>query len=1071
MKFKYKIQPYQTEAVEAVVRVFEGQPNIGAALYQRDLGEEIPKPLNLQKNLFASEEDDADARGFRNADFIHALDDNALLENIRKIQAEYNIPLTTSLSKLHDCCALDIEMETGTGKTYVYIKTMFELNKRYGWTKFIVIVPSIAIREGVSKSFENMTDHFMEHYGKKARYFIYNSDNLSQIDSFSSSADINVMIINTQAFASSLDEKSEKKALENQQKGKNDKNLRIYTKRDEFGSRRPIDVIAANHPIIVMDEPQKMGGDATLKSLKRFNPLFFINYSATHRVQHNLVYALDAVDAYQYRLVKKITVKGFQLHGLHGTEGYIYAEKIILSPKEPPSVRAEYEVKHHAGIKRESHILRVGDDLFEKSNHLEQYKNCKILEIDPFANRIALSNHKNLRMELSIGEATQDLLEDDQRRIQIRETLISHFEKEAKLFERGIKTLSLFFIDKVANYREYDEDGNPKLGKYGVIFEEEYKALIDEYRTLFTPEYNKYLSQIDVHETHNGYFSIDKKTGRMIDSDISNRGAEKGLSKDISAYDLILKNKERLLSFEEPTRFIFSHSALREGWDNPNVFQICTLKNSDSDINRRQEVGRGMRLCVNQDGDRMDAEACGEAVHELNRLTVIASESYQDFVSNLQKEMSEVLKQRAVVVDDKLFAGKIVRANNDNAVKLDEKQARKIYQYLLKNDYIDADTGLISQAYRDDRANGTLKPMSDEALKCVEAGIHTLIQSLYETPSEEEMYEDDSRPSVHLNKPNERFYKKEFQNLWKTINHKYAYTIKFDSKELIEHAVNAINAELNITPLKYTLMEGSQNENISADQIQGKSSFDQSKSTTRKLQYADVTHVRYDLIGKIAEGTKLTRKTVTAILKQISDAKFAMFAMNPESFIDKTTTIINEKKASMFVEHLSNHKPGVELSYHAVEVNMSDQDDPYRADIFTMEHQHLPITKAYKAQKAIQDYIYTDGTSENSIERTFAKDLDAAEEVNIYAKLPKGFYIPTPVGHYSPDWAVVFYEGKVKHIYFIAETKGSMSSMELRPIEQAKIDSAKLLFEKLSNGMVKYDHVTNYQELLNLVQN
>ena len=469
MKFKYKIQPYQTEAVESVVRVFDGQPNLGAGLYIRDLGEQKPMPSDPQKSLSFAETDasEIDATGFKNSDLVPQLDDASLLANIHRIQAEHNIPLSKSLSKLHGCCALDIEMETGTGKTYVYIKTMFELNKRYGWTKFIVIVPSIAIREGVSKSFENMTDHFMEHYGKKARYFIYNSDNLSQIDNFSSSGDINVMIINTQAFASSLDEKSEKKALDNQKKGKADKNLRIYTKRDEFGSRRPIDVIAANRPIIIMDEPQKMGGEATLTSLKRFNPLFFINYSATHKVQHNLVYALDAVDAYQYRLVKKITVKGFRLSGLHGTEGYVYAEKIILSPKAPPCVRLEYEVKHQNGIKRESHILRVGDDLFEKSNRLEQYKNCKILEIDPFTNKIALSNHKSLRIELAIGEATQDLLEEDRRRIQIRETLISHFEKEAVLFEKGIKTLSLFFIDKVANYREYDEDGNPRLGKYG----------------------------------------------------------------------------------------------------------------------------------------------------------------------------------------------------------------------------------------------------------------------------------------------------------------------------------------------------------------------------------------------------------------------------------------------------------------------------------------------------------------------------------------------------------------------------------------------------------------------------
>ncbi len=1070
MGFKYKIQQYQTDAVNALVNVFEGQPYFEPSLYKRDLGERVIDP----QNLFAAQDalnDELEANSYKNHELSSGMNDQVILENLRKIQGDQNMPLSEALSKLHGRYAFDVEMETGTGKTYVYVKTIFELNKRYGWSKFIIIVPSVAIREGVQKSFEDFESHFMEYYGKKARHFIYDSDNLTQIDDFAKDGGIHVMIINTQAFAKSFDEAKAKKEAEKELKdGKKskDKSLRIYTKRDDFNSRRPIDVIAANNPIIILDEPQKMGGVATQNALKNFNPLFFINYSATHKVQHNLVYALDAVDAYRQKLVKKIQVKGFQISGLHGTEGYVFAEKIELSTNKPPQVRIELEVAHKSGIKRESHLMKVGDDLYATSNGMEQYKNYKILSIDPIANCIEISTTKDLRRELAIGTATKDLLEEDIRRIQIRETLLSHFEKEAVLFEKGIKTLSLFFIDKVENYRKYDEEGNAVLGRYGEIFEEEYRAIYNEYRTLFTPEYNKYLSKIDVHETHNGYFSIDK--GRMVDSK-SGQGADKGLATDISAYELILKNKQRLLSFNEPTRFIFSHSALREGWDNPNIFQICTLKNSDNDVSRRQEVGRGMRLCVNTNLERMDLDELGTSIHEINQLTVVASESYKEFVKNLQKEMSnDGLRKRNVVIEEKIFVDKKVRANNDNLVKLDEKQAKAIYKYLVKNDYIDDDNH-ISQAYKDDRENGALAPMP-EALASIEHGIHTLIQSLYEETSRDEMFEDGMQAKFTENKPNERFYKKEFQTLWQTINHKYAYTVQFDSDELIRNAVNSINAELSVTPLRYTLEYSTQKEEMDADDVRNNGMFEDTKTKSKELKYAEVTHVRYDLIGKIAEQTILTRKSVSAILQRISNEKYAMFAQNPESFIKKVSDIIVEQKASMFVEHLSKPSESFKLSYHEVEnAKPENENDPLQANIFAMEHLNLPISKAYKAQKAIQDYIFTDGNAgENSVEAKFAKELDGAEEVNIYAKLPKGFYIPTPVGRYSPDWAIVFHEGKVKHIYFVAETKGTLSSLELRPVEKAKIDSAKLLFAKLSNGTIKYDHVTNYKELLNLVQ-
>ena len=448
---------------------------------------------------------------------------------------------------------------------------------KYGLSKFSVVVPSIAIREGVKKSFEITADHFMEHYGKKARFFIYNSSNLNQLDNFSSGSGINVMIINTQAFASSLKED-----------GRSKEARIIYSKRDEFGTRRPIDVIKANRPIIILDEPQKMGGDVTQKALKNFNPLFSLNYSATHTKQHNLSYVLDALDAFNKKLVKKIEVKGFEVKNLKGTDSYLYLEQIVLSAKKPPMAKIELEIAYDKHISRKPRTLGVNEDLYYVSQGMEQYKGYTISEIDPLCGTVTFTNGE----VIEVGDVIGDISEKDMRRIQIRETILSHFEKEEKLFNMGIKTLSLFFIDEVAKYRQYDEDGNEILGEYGQMFEQEYINVFNDYITLFDTPYQRYLKSTcsDVDSTHKGYFSIDKKTGRSIDSQLK-RGSE--FSDDISAYDLILKNKERLLSFEEPTRFIFSHSALREGWDNPNVFQICTLKHSDS--NTAKTSGSGSR--------------------------------------------------------------------------------------------------------------------------------------------------------------------------------------------------------------------------------------------------------------------------------------------------------------------------------------------------------------------------------------------------------------------------------------------------------------------------------------------
>jgi type III restriction enzyme len=788
-----------------------------------------------------------------------------------------------------------------------------------------------------------------------------------------------------------------------------------------------------------------MGGDKTQKALANFNPLFCLNYSATHVQHHNLVYVLDAVDAYNKRLVKKIEVKGFEVKNLRGTDRYLFLENIIISPKKPPMAKIELEIeyKKSVNIKREARILGVGDDLYVESNEMEQYKGYVISDIDPIRGTVTFTNG----VVLSRGEVIGDVSEKDMRRIQIRETIISHFEKEKHLFELGIKTLSLFFIDEVAKYRKYNEAGEEVNSEYGEMFEQEYISVLNDYITLEDTPYVRYLKSIDPAKTHAGYFSIDKH-GRKIDSP-TKRGSDE--SDDISAYDLILKDKERLLSFEEPVRFIFSHSALREGWDNPNVFQICTLKHGGaSPTQKRQEVGRGLRLCVNQRGERMDVEKCADSVHSINVLTVIASEGYKNFVADLQTGIKEALYERPTKATVEYFTGKTVMVGEKTHV-LNMQEARDIYRYLIKNDYIDNNDG-ITESYRTDLENNCLAPLP-ESLAPFGEGVHALIQSVFVESVLSRMIENGNKTKIPENALNENFYKKEFQTLWNYINRQYAYTVEFDSRELIEKAIKHINENMYVSQLQYTVTVGRQADELDGNAIALGNSFVRENARTETLKHAATSQVKYDLIGKIAEGTTLTRRTVAAILAGIEKPVFACFKQNPEEFIAKAIRLIKEQKATMIVEH---------ISYDQIEKQ-------YDSSIFTAEKGSSDITKAFRAKKNIQDYVFTDGIAEKSVERRFAEDMDKADEVCVYAKLPKGFAIPTPVGNYSPDWAIAFYEGTVKHIYFIAETKGTMESLNLRPIEQAKIKCARKLFNQLSTSKVKYHDVDSYQSLLNIM--
>lgn len=1007
MKLKFKVQPYQTQAVTAVVDCFAGQPMSNGITYRIDPGRKA------QTSAFEE--------GFKNADL--ALTELQVLANIKDVQRRQNLPVSDKLVTSAGCrINLDIEMETGTGKTYCYIKTIFEMNKRYGWSKFIIMVPSIAIREGVHKSLQITADHFTESYGKKARFFIYNSKRLHELESFSSDAGINVMVINIQAFAA-----------------RGADNRRIYEELDDFQSRKPIDVIASNRPILILDEPQKMEGAATMEALPKFKPLMILRYSATHKTQHNRIHRLDALDAYNQKLVKKIAVRGIQTRGLAGTNAYLYLEGIEIS-KKAPVARLEIEVKLASGeIKRQLKRLEFRDDLFAESGELDQYRDgFTISQIDARNDTVEFTNGVVLRA----GEATGDVSERDIRRIQIRETIKAHLDKEKQLFAQGIKVLSLFFIDEVVKYRDYAQPD--EKGEYARVFEEEYELLKAEYLAelaIDNDAYRKHLAGIDAAKTHNGYFSIDKKTNRLKDPGVGARSVD---SDDVDAYDLILKDKERLLSFAEPTRFIFSHSALREGWDNPNVFVMCMLKHSDNTVSRRQEVGRGLRLSVDQNGDRMDSPA---VVHDINVLTVVASESYKNFVAGLQKEIADTLTARPRKATEAYFTGKTI-TTDAGPIEITPAMAKQIYRYLVKNDYSD-DADQITSTYHQAKEDGTLAALPEE-LKAHADQIFQIIDSVF-SDAQLPKVEDGRKPK--LNPLNENFEKREFQELWRRINQKAVYRVEFDSDELVRKCVSALDSQLRVTPLQYTVQTGIQGDGLTDEQLKAGDGFAVTGSTTER---GGSVHslVKYDLLGKIAENTELTRKTAAEILTGIQASVFGQFKENPEHFIAEASRIIAEQKATMVIER---------LAYDGLA-------ERYDVDIFTANQTGQDFSKASaKLKRHVYDYVVTD----SEIERKFADELDTASEVVVYAKLPRGFLIPTPVGDYNPDWAISFQEGSVKHIYFVAETKGTMSSMKLREIENTKIACARKFFDEIGRRMsedrVKYDVVTSYEKLMDIV--
>lgn len=1036
MKLRFKHQQFQLDATNALTDIFAGQPN-ETRKFLIDQGED--EYGNTQMNVLSG-------TGWANTEL--RLREEDLLKNIRAVQKVHKIVPVDSVETLTSKVewengqkesvirpVFSVEMETGTGKTYTYIKTMYELNARYGWSKFIVVVPSVAIREGVAKTFQITADHFKEDYGKACRAFVYNSSRLNELEQFADDPGINVMIINTQAFNAS---------------GKDAR--RIYMKLDSFRSRRPIDVIKSVNPIVIVDEPQSVIGTASSKnitrdSLGKFNPLFYINYSATHRENFNMVYRLDAVDAYQKQLVKKITVKGISISGSTATNGYLYLQRINVYPHKSPSATIVFE--HNAssdrGITKKVKTFDHGQNIYDHSGEIEAYRDgYRIADISARDGYVEFTNGLRLRQGQVIGDTT----EDDIRRIQIRETIMSHLEKERRLFKKGIKVLSLFFIDEVAKYRYYDDLNKAQDGEYAQIFEHEYKTAIDLFFEQLPfgedAEYREYLNRDSANKIHEGYFSQDKK-GRIVDSEIKRGETESG---DVAAYDLIMKDKERLLSIDEPVRFIFSHSALREGWDNPNVFQICTLRMSSGEIKKRQEIGRGLRLCVNSTGERMDAEALGtHTVHDINSLTVIANESYEEFAKALQDEFYEIIKNRPKEITPALFEGRVLVDTAGNELVVDNSKAALLFTALQMSGLLH--DGQLSEAYHDllpelrqEKVSGVLASI-DPVLPPYVNSVLGLVESVYDPKSNSLITND--RSTATLNLDQEKYSSIPFQELWKRINKKTYYTVSFDENKLITACINSLNTKLKVSRTQIVITEGYLE------------STNQQTPEMKKLVGKQVTleevaakNVTFDLIGEIAEPTRLTRKTIATILQGIEPVVFKLFAANPEEFIREAVKLVNEQKASIIIDGITYDMLGESWDAEEIFVNATISGD-YDKNVIDVK-KHLFDKLRYDSQAEV----------------ALAHELDTSDAVELYVKLPGGFSINTPMGTYNPDWAIAFREGSVKHIYFVAETKTDISDLQLREVELAKIKCARKHFAKISNDTVKYDAIPTFTHLLNL---
>jgi len=984
MKLQFdKNLEYQQQAIASVVDLFNGQTpmqtNFTVAAYNGQIG------------LF----DTGNGIGNR-----LELDEEEILKNLQEIQLRNGLPQTKTLKAGN--YDFDVEMETGTGKTYVYLRTILELHKNYGFSKFIIVVPSIAIKEGVYKSLQITEEHLKGLYDNTIyNYFIYDSGNLEQVRSFAVSNNIEIMIINIDAFRRSFsDPTKESKA-----------NI-IHRTNDRLNGMKPIELIQETRPFVIIDEPQSV--DTTPKSkeaIKSLNPLCILRYSATHVEKHNLVYKLDAVDSYNLGLVKQIEVAGFATKDYHNNA---YLKLLSVNNKKTPiTARIEMDVKDSKGsVKRTTLTVKHGDDLYDKSKGRDVYEGYIISEIycEEGNEYVAFTSKPDI---LRIGKPIGDVNDLAIKEQMIRKTIEEHLNKELVLNKQGVKVLSLFFIDRVANYRYYDENGNPQKGIYATLFEKHYNDLIRQ------PKYNTLFKDIDLdtaaEEVHNGYFSADKK-GVLKDTNGSTQDDE-------DAYSLIMKDKERLLSFDTKLRFIFSHSALREGWDNPNVFQICTLNETKSEVKKRQEIGRGLRLCVNQDGERLQG-------FSINTLTVMANESYEEFAEALQKEYETETGIRFGIVESHLFANVPVKQEDGSVKYLGQQASEAIFKGFLDNGYIDEAGKVQDKLKVAIKDNSLIVPVEYESVKTeISALARKVCGGL-------NIKNNDDRKSIKLNK--QVYLDPEFKNLWDRIKYKTTYSVDFDSEELIEDCCKAMQTSLSVSSAK--LIYTKAGLDISAGGVVAE------ESDRYAVGLDNVQENLPDIIAYLQNETNLTRKTIVEIL--LRSKTLHLFKKNPQRYMEQVAQIITAKMRHMIVDGIKYTKIG--------------DDEYYAQELFETEELSGYLYKnMIESRKSVYEYVVYDSANEEN----FAKSFEQNERVKMYAKLPSWFAIPTPLGSYNPDWAVLIeVDGKDK-LYFVLETKGDITFDALRPKESAKIKCGKKHFEALGNE-VEFEEIDSFEEFI-----
>lgn len=976
---------YQEEALSSVVGLFDGQEVCRASF--------TVSPMTGQLGL-----EDTDL-GIGNR--LRLLDDE-VLENVKAIQLRNGLAPSATLGGMH----FSVEMETGTGKTYVYLRTLFELNRRFGFTKFIIVVPSVAIKEGVHKSLQITEDHFKGLYGNVAYdYFVYDSQKLGQVRNFATSDAIQIMVINIDAFRKSFDDPERE----------NKANI-IHRPQDRMSGTRPIEFIRATNPIVIIDEPQSV--DSTPKSkeaIASLNPLCTLRYSATHVDKHNMMYRLDSVDAYQRKLVKQIEVASVQADGAHNT-AYIRLLKVD-NTRGPITAQIEIDSSSGGAVSRKRVTVRQGDDLLELSGGRDVYDGYIIEDIycAPGEEYISFTSNSQI---VRLNEAAGDVDQDQYKRLQIRKTIEEHLDKELLLRPQGIKVLSLFFIDRVANYRDYDEDGNPQLGKYAVMFEEEYA------RAIRKPKYNPLFGgperDVNPSEVHDGYFAQDKRGGRSIWKDSSGEGKT---AADESAYQLIMKDKERLLGLDEPLKFIWSHSALKEGWDNPNVFQICTLNETASVMKKRQEIGRGMRICVNQAGERVYG-------FDVNTLTVIANESYSDFAHALQREIERDEGIKFGVVEKHLFASIPVIGPDGETAPLGTSASATIWDHLMRVGYLDVH-GKVQDALRRDLKTSEVS-LPDE----YEDVAPLIVASLTKVAGSLNIRNADDRRQAKLNKV--VYLSPEFRELWDKIKYRTTFRVDFDSEALIEKCATEINQHLVVGAPRFRIEKG--RLDIDLGGVVGEVVSD----VTATYEAGDIPLP--DIVSYLQDETSLTRRSIVAILTRCG--RLDDFKKNPQKFIEEVTKTIKGIMQTFIVDGIKYHRIG--------------DDSYYAQELFEQEELFGYFEKnMLEAQKSVFDHVVYD----SDVELEFAKRFELSDDVKVYAKLPGWFKIDTPLGGYNPDWAVLVERDGEQRLYFVIETKGSLFTTDLRPKEQAKIDCGRAHFRALEDG-AEYTVTNSYDSFI-----